>query len=842
MISSEYRQRIINAGEENPWTPETINSYKNYLGKEIVKNTTYEEDGTPNYSNVNPDQLAVSKFLNSADAGALDFTAQGATFGFSEEVKGFLSTMPTDFAIAVERDAMQKYQEKNPIKAATSEVVGAIIPSLFNRGRKTPTLTNASTTTIGRGIASAKNFLNPSLSTATRSGIYGTAYGVGKSEGTTKERLGRWQPYVNGMASAVLSYPIKVLSRGTGAIIDTFAEMPSAEKGRELAVREIRDALVQDHGSIEEALVMIKNTMGTGKKITPADLGPNSRATLEMINLIPGPGKKQATQFLLDRASGRRGRIISDLQEAFGNDADYYESFKAIEVAKKQLGAERYNAAFNMQMEDGSIQPQRLGMDDEFIIETVGKDGQADSEFFTLNQLFNRPSFKKALPRAIEIAQEDDLDLPLVDITKDGLVFLEGEFKGQAVDEVDFQFAHYLKLAMDDLISNANNPLRGSETSMGPTQVNKMMGTKKKFLVALDSNQEYKLARDTFAGFSAIQDAMDMGVNIFNKKSMNPEDAMAMMGKGEQEAYRLGVFQALFDKVEAGSDSRDLGALIFNNERNRRLVRATFPKNERGEEMFVTFFNNVGREMDARATEIKVNGGSATQERAIRYKNFRENAIRQIRQNELTPLNVLNEALGQDFDELAVEQMSAASEKIADILTEQEFDEFVKKLENKKTFGQAAAEVVPFKIPKILKAITSFPDSPYVLGDIVSQISDELDEVIDVNELPPALINKAKTLIKDEDAIDNSLSRADNFQRTVPSSVASEVMPKERQRVGEQLDQMLASFQPSDMPLVPPANAITPQQMLSATILPNPKDRELAERQMMRGSGIGSLT
>ena len=107
MISSEYRQRIINAGEKNPWTPETINSYKNYLGKEIVKNTTYEEDGTPNYSNVNPDQLAVSKFLNSADAGALDFTAQGATFGFSEEVKGFLSTMPTDFAIAVERDAMQ---------------------------------------------------------------------------------------------------------------------------------------------------------------------------------------------------------------------------------------------------------------------------------------------------------------------------------------------------------------------------------------------------------------------------------------------------------------------------------------------------------------------------------------------------------------------------------------------------------------------------------------------------------------------------------------------------------------------------------------------------------------
>ena len=56
-----------------------------------------------------------------------------------------------------------------------------------------------------------------------------------------------------------------------------------------------------------------------------------------------------------------------------------------------------------------------------------------------------------------------------------------------------------------------------------------------------------------------------------------------------------------------------------------------------------------------------------------------------------------------------------------------------------------------------------------------------------------------------------------------------------------QLDQMLASFQPSNIPLVPPATAVRPQDMLSETILPNPKDRELAERLAMRSSGIGSL-
>jgi hypothetical protein len=63
-----------------------------------------------------------------------------------------------------------------------------------------------------------------------------------------------------------------------------------------------------------------------------------------------------------------------------------------------------------------------------------------------------------------------------------------------------------------------------------------------------------------------------------------------------------------------------------------------------------------------------------------------------------------------------------------------------------------------------------------------------------------------------------------------------------RDNLSSQLDSALQSFQPSNIPLVPPATAVRPQDMLSETILPNPKDRELAERLAMRSSGIGSLT
>jgi hypothetical protein len=64
---------------------------------------------------------------------------------------------------------------------------------------------------------------------------------------------------------------------------------------------------------------------------------------------------------------------------------------------------------------------------------------------------------------------------------------------------------------------------------------------------------------------------------------------------------------------------------------------------------------------------------------------------------------------------------------------------------------------------------------------------------------------------------------------------------EKRDNLNSQLDSALQGFQPSNIPLVPPANAIRPQEMINETILPNPKDRELAERQMMRSSGIGSL-
>ena len=77
-------------------------------------------------------------------------------------------------------------------------------------------------------------------------------------------------------------------------------------------------------------------------------------------------------------------------------------------------------------------------------------------------------------------------------------------------------------------------------------------------------------------------------------------------------------------------------------------------------------------------------------------------------------------------------------------------------------------------------------------------------------------------------------------EETVPQVDVEEGDVITRDNLSSQLDSALQNMQQSDIPLVPPVTSVTPEAMLSETILPNPDDREIAQR-MMGARGIGSL-
>ena len=197
----------------------------------------------------------------------------------------------------------------------------------------------------------------------------------------------------------------------------------------------------------------------------------------------------------------------------------------------------------------------------------------------------------------------------------------------------------------------------------------------------------------------------------------------------------------------------------------------------------------------------------------------------------------------EDFDLLNDEQSNAMSQKLAEVLTETEYNRLVDNLRKGFDFGSALMRVNPVSGTGWLLNLADLFGSPYAIAEVTSLIGEagEDAEILDLEKFGTEAKNKAIEIFRQEENIDDSISRADNFNRSVPSSIASEVMPEERQRIGDQLNEMLASVDQSDIPLVTPATSLlTPEAMLSDTILPNPDDREIAQR-MMGARGIGSL-
>jgi len=830
-LSDEY----YNILGEAEWMPQDIPVFRERVNNAVARQG----------ENADPDLLVLADFLNESEANALDMIAQGATFNFSDEIKARFQSLPPRFYNAVENHAYDVYKSKNPVKATVAQVSGALIPTVAEsvytaiasrRGKPTRLFPESP---IRKALSKPAEYLKdkPIL----KSGIYGTAYSVGADEGTATERLTKYKPYITGLTAAGLAIPSVVIGRIFGSIAERIASYPAASKGEEKAREVIEEALLQDAGSVEEALVIAHNAMNKNKQLTLADVGTNTGAVLDLVNILPSKGTKVVRDFLEARNAGRFGRLNSDLVKAYGVDASYYETLDALIDARKEVAAPLYKKSFVQTFVDDegneTTRPRELGLNQEFVVK---KNEDGTQEVVTINDLLSRPSLKSAFDSAQQIALEDGVQLPDIAYTEGGLVINAGPNKGMPLDTVDMEFLHYMKLGLDDVVSIANKP---GNTSMGNVQLGKVMDTKNKYLAILDSVEDYRTARKTFAGSMAVQDAMDFGLNVFSKKSYakNPEKIVANYNASEKEAFRNGVFEAVLRKMEEAQEGSNIAKKIIGSERNMNLLRLSFPP-EYPEKNFQEFIEAFSDEINARALEVRVLSGSQTAQRTALKERVEDKLMRSLTSRSLSANDIIDNMLRVDFEKLNNEQRAALSNKIGEILTETEYDRLVQNLKKGFTLGEAWSRVNPFKLANFFEALSGLAESPYVLGDIAAQATKAAEDAnaIDFEEFGDALKNKAIKYFETEEKEKLETSSIDNFKRTVPSSVADKVLPEQKAKLSEQLDTMLASVTPSDIPIVPPATAVTPESMISETILPNPKDRELAER-LMNKSGIGGL-
>jgi hypothetical protein len=624
---------------------------------------------------------------------------QGLSLNFSENVTGALKSYltpgpdeiskqlklgapdkpapsPTDVAIQMERIGLSEYAKESPAKSISANIAGSAVPALVTKKPVTSFpaqmgLAGAAGFTAGLGESEAELFSPESLKsggigTVTSLAVLPIAKGVGMGAGAV----------YRGVVKSIFSNPQRI---GT-------------DEARGL----IKQALINDKGGVDEAIQFVLEQKG--KPYSIADVGPNTRAYLDAANTIPGPGKKQAQEFLQNRDKGVLSRLTSDLQVAFGSKAAFFDEFNALKDARSDLGGKLYERALQ---KDVPVTPE-------------------------LTNLFNRPSVQDAYNRAINIAKEEGIKLPNVKIVDGKLQTLDGN----DVTKINTTFLHYMKMGLDDVVFTGKSPTSG----IGSTELGKIKGTRIQFLDQLDAaNPTYKNARRVWASDTAVMDAMEEGRTALNKQ---PKDVdvllsdMKTMTKSELEGLRLGVMQNLLDRLGGAQTAATVvgptgnpALKIINDPKNLRVLRATFPKDEAGDKTFEQFMKNMKSEVDMKSTSKQVLQGSQTAERTQAISDVKAGgqAVREL--PAMSVQGILMRALQRDYSQLGDAQTRAVADEMTRILTTTATDP--KKLQkiSKQLAGRSVYDVISKDIPELLPALGRATLGPFAIGSMSGNVA-----------------------------------------------------------------------------------------------------------------------
>ena len=615
---------------------------------------------------------------------------QGLTANFSDSVigsiKSYLSPAPTaiakqvgmatpdqpppspsDVGVAMERIGLEEYSKESPVKSVAANIAGAATPAFLTKRPITSLPAQAGITTLS-----------------------GVTAGIGESEAELFSPESMKSGAVGG-ATALTMLPItKGLGMAGGTVyrgvVKSIFDNPQ-KLGTDEARSLIKQALVADVGGVDEAIKYVLDRKG--KPYALADVGANTRAYLDAANTIPSVGKATAKNFIEQRDKGILSRLTTDLQVAFGSKAAFFDEFNALKQARSQLGGALYDRALK-------------------------KDIPVTSE---LVALMDRPSVKNAFVRAQELAKEQEVKLPDVQVVNGKLVTSDGS----PVTSINTTFLHYVKMGLDDGIFTGKSPTSG----IGSTQLNAFKDTRSNFLALLDSaNKTYKNARRVWASDTAVMDAMEEGRTIFNK---SPKDVdvllndMKTMTKSELEGLRLGTMQNLLDRI-GGAQVADtvVGATgnpalkIINNPKNLRIIRETFPKDEAGDKSFGQFIKSLKTEVEMKSTSKQVLQGSQTAERTQAIQDVRAGGKAMREMPVMSIQGILTRALQRDYANLGDEQTRAVATEMVRILTTTKPEQLQKI--GKELAGRSLYDVISKDVPELLPALGRTILSPSSVG------------------------------------------------------------------------------------------------------------------------------
>jgi hypothetical protein len=168
----------------------------------------------------------------------------------------------------------------------------------------------------------------------------------------------------------------------------------------------------------------------------------------------------------------------------------------------------------------------------------------------------------------------------------------------------------HIKRGLDQLVTKETKP-DGSVSPVGAAVAElraRMIGLMDQATANPQTGQSlYKQARDAFAGPSALIDAANAGRRVLTKDEVSIASALEGMSTSEREAFRIGAYEALHNKLGTQGGRTEL-MNAWKNDSTREKLQAMFGQDLRS---YREFAAELAKESAKRGIQ-KVNTGSQT--------------------------------------------------------------------------------------------------------------------------------------------------------------------------------------------------------------------------------------
>lgn len=510
---------------------------------------------------------------------------QGPTFGFADEIGGAVGgayktlTQPnlglSDLVLGNKRKTFgENYRETRDMLRGAADAQQAENPWLTGITRG---MASAPLMLIGGGAPAAAPI--SMASQAGRAGAIGAGTGALQGAGgSTSETLGglALDAGVGGALGFGMSAASVPVARGMGGMYEQVASRASGGKAAQFAREKVAEAALRDaRGSAVQAnpdgafqqLLARYSKLGPEARVVDAG-GQNTRQLLDTLATLPGRTKDATEAAIRSRQVGRADRMIGAAERSLGTNGD-----RAAQVVddlvrtRQQAATPLYGRLHQMEVQADPALAQTLAAAEQLGAGTVARNIATASE----------------MPYSLSAA--------------------EWSASGGRLSMRDLD---HMKQGIDTLIAK-NTDAAGKVSPLGY----RLQGLRDRLVSRLDeaTGGFYKEARDAFAGPSALIDATTRGRRFMTADDASTRQALSGLSTSEQEAFRLGAFEALRNKVgRPGGQTEVLG--MWKDKVLREKLQTIFPD----ERSFREFAATTAREARMKALE-SVGRGSQTASR-----------------------------------------------------------------------------------------------------------------------------------------------------------------------------------------------------------------------------------